>query len=155
MPSLDRNTIPLVLKYMGKDTPNANGEAPYSDASSYAQMSATWRGDGGNSTPPSEADMNTNLTAMRTDDTSGWADNVRATRNRLLAEADCLAIRHRDQVDNSETTDLSGAQYTELLDYKKALRDLPANIVATANDTIQPHGTFDAPVYPTKPNFMS
>jgi len=52
---------------------------------------------------------------------------LRAERDSLLAECDWMASRHRDQTDNSETTDLSGAEYTELLNYRKALRDWPTD----------------------------
>lgn len=52
---------------------------------------------------------------------------LRAERDLLISECEWMAARHRDQTDNSETTDLSGAEYTELLNYRKALRDWPSD----------------------------
>ena len=54
-------------------------------------------------------------------------DNLRAERNRLLAETDYLALA------DSTLTD-------EMRTYRQALRDLPANTTDPAN-----------PVWPTKP----
>lgn len=52
---------------------------------------------------------------------------LRVERDALIAECDWLAGRHRDQTENSETTSLTGPEYTELLNYRKALRDWPAD----------------------------
>lgn len=51
--------------------------------------------------------------------------DLRAERNLLLEECQWYCQRHRDQLDNSESTSLSGAEFTELLNYRKALRDWP------------------------------
>ena len=72
---------------------------------------------------------------------------VRYNRDRTLMQTDSLVTRHRDQLDNSETTTLSAAEYTELLNYRKALRDFPANVDLNV-------ASFDAIVWPTKPSFL-
>lgn len=73
-----------------------------------------------------------------------YMDQLRAERNDLMKEADDLCMRHRDQVDNSEDpTSLDGTEYGELLDYKKALRDWPADESDIYDRTA-----------PTKPSWM-
>lgn len=147
--TLDGSTIPLALEQLNKHKDDGDQSAA-SDYSSYTAMSNSWRPTNSNAIP-TEQEIQDALDTLETTDAGGYSANVRATRDQLLAEADCLAIRHRDQVDNSETTTLTGAQYTELLNYKKDLRNLPANIVAGPAGT---YGTFIAPIYPTKPTFM-
>lgn len=57
---------------------------------------------------------------------SEYMAELRAERDSLLTECDCIVIRHRDQIENSETTSLSGAEYTDVLNYRKELRDWPS-----------------------------
>ena len=139
--TLDGNTIPMALVKLNKHT-DGGDQSSFSDASTYNQLVLTWRGAG---TVPTEAELQTALDDLETDAAGTYAGGVRSERNRLLAEADVWCARHRDQTDNSETTTLSGAQMTELLNYKEALRDMPADIAAAQNG----RGTFLAPVYPT------
>ena len=72
-----------------------------------------------------------------------YAAELKIERDALLGECDWYAMRHRDQADNSETTSLSGAEYTELLNYRKALRDWPSDEVDIYDRTA-----------PTKPAWM-
>lgn len=81
---------------------------------------------------------------------TGWvcqiAENTamdKAVRDKKLDECQWMVNRHRDQVDNSESTSLSGAEYTELLTFRKSLRDLPAQDVDSRNW-----------VWPTEPVFI-
>ena len=53
---------------------------------------------------------------------------VRERRAHALASCDALVMRHRDQLDLGTTTTLTAAQYTELLTYRQALRDLPDTV---------------------------
>ena len=80
-------------------------------------------------------------------DTAGrdawYTAELKAERDELLDECDWFCMRHRDQVDNSETPSLSAGEYTELLNYRKALRDWPAD-----------EGDIYARTAPTKPAWM-
>ena len=148
---LDGSTIPRALAHLGKDKDDGNQSAA-SDMSSYSALSASWRSTNSN-TIPTEQELQDALDVLETNTSGRYADGVRAERKRLLAEADELAIRHRDQQDNGETTTLTAAQYTELLNYKKNLRDLPGNIAGGTDPAT--YGTFIAPIYPEPPSFMS
>lgn len=66
--------------------------------------------------------------------------NMIATRENLLAKADDITTRHRDQVDAGTKTTLTDAQYKATLAYKQALRDLP-DIIKDPHNIIWP----DAP----------
>ena len=48
-------------------------------------------------------------------------------RSQLLDQVDWMTTRHRDQRDKGGPTTLTEEQYTQLLDYKQALRDWPAS----------------------------
>ncbi|GGY07019.1 phage tail assembly chaperone [Paludibacterium paludis] len=54
------------------------------------------------------------------------AVQARARRDALVGSTDWVIARHRDQVETGVKTSLSGAQYTELMQYRQALRDVPA-----------------------------
>ena len=63
-------------------------------------------------------------------------DQVRRERNQLLAETDWVTLKAID-----DSNDGLGIQLPQVwMDYRQALRDLPANTVDPAN-----------PVWPTKP----
>lgn len=49
----------------------------------------------------------------------------RAWRDGQLASSQWLVTRHRDELDIAMPTTLNNAQYTELLNYRQALRDWP------------------------------
>ncbi len=53
------------------------------------------------------------------------ARDVRADRDQRVAVDDWLVQRHRDQVDAGTPTVLTAAQYSGLLTYRQALRDVP------------------------------
>jgi hypothetical protein len=55
------------------------------------------------------------------------AEKIRAERNAILAKCDMLTTRHRDQKDIGLTTTLTDAQYSDVLTYKQALRDMVDN----------------------------
>jgi alkylhydroperoxidase family enzyme len=56
---------------------------------------------------------------------SASAAGVREQRNALVSATDWLVQRHRDQLDESESTTLTTAQYTSLQAYRTALRGVP------------------------------
>ena len=63
-------------------------------------------------------------------------ENLRSKRNQLLAETDWVTLKAID-----DSNDGLGIQLPQVwMDYRQALRDLPANTVDTAN-----------PVWPVKP----
>ncbi len=68
---------------------------------------------------------------------------VRRDRNMKISACDVLCIRHADQLALGVEPSLSGEQYTELLQYRQALRDFPANV------------DLDNIVWPPKPAFMA
>lgn len=91
--------------------------------------------------------------------------NLRNERNQKI---DCViwyVDRHKQQTENTNYTiqswsasggeSMDATEYQELLDYIQELRDMPREITDSANDTIQPYGTFENPIYPTKPSFMT
>lgn len=53
--------------------------------------------------------------------------NAKNARDTLLTNTDWLTLRHADQLARNVTTTLSSTQYTDLLAYRQALRDLPTN----------------------------
>ena len=65
---------------------------------------------------------------------------LRSERDRRLDATDKLMRRHADQVEMNATTTLSAGEYSELLTYRQALRDLPE----LTPDPLNP----DWPVYP-------
>ena len=72
---------------------------------------------------------------------------IRRSRNNYLVYSDFAVFRHRDQLDNSEDVTLTSEQYTELLNYRKALRDFPENVDLNVD-------SFDDIVWPAVPSFM-
>jgi len=65
------------------------------------------------------------------------AASVRGTRTAYLAATDWLTLRHRDQVEQGVTSNLTAAQFTELLTYRQALRDVPQQPGFPHNDLPQ------------------
>lgn len=53
-------------------------------------------------------------------------DNARAFRDGELKRTDAMILRHREEVDSGTATTLSGYQFSELLNYRKQLREWPA-----------------------------
>lgn len=53
----------------------------------------------------------------------------RRDRNAALIATDCIVQRHRDELDMGGKTTLTADQFSTLLAYRKALRDLPAQAV--------------------------
>ena len=72
------------------------------------------------------------------------ATQMRLQRNVLIAQVDWMRTRHTDQLALGHATSLTGAQYTQLLTYIQALRDVPANSPNPAS-----------PVWPAVPSFVS
>lgn len=76
---------------------------------------------------------------------------VRKCRDSLIKKTSWMVERHRSQVDlfqfdpDEVVVELTGAQFTELLQYRQALRDVPQS---------QPNATIDTVVWPTKPSFL-
>lgn len=68
---------------------------------------------------------------------------IRADRGSRLAATDWLIARNSDEAALSKATTLSASQMAELLNYRKALRDLPS----TVTDPLQVS-------WPTKPSFV-
>lgn len=66
---------------------------------------------------------------------SHYMDELRSERDSLLKDCDWEVMKHRDQVDNSETADLSAQEYSDLLAYRKALRDWPSDETDIYNRT--------------------
>jgi hypothetical protein len=58
--------------------------------------------------------------------TTPSAQDVREQRDALVADTDWLVQRHRDQLDESDETTLTAAQYTSLQAYRTSLRNVPA-----------------------------
>lgn len=58
--------------------------------------------------------------------TEQLAETLRAERNAALAATDSLVARHRDEAEDGGKTTLTAPQYTWLQEYRKALRNLPA-----------------------------
>jgi hypothetical protein len=69
---------------------------------------------------------------------------LRQKRNSLLSDTDWLVLRHQDETARGVQTTLTTEQYTELLNYRQELRDLPEN----------PSLDVFNPVFPTKPTWI-
>lgn len=69
---------------------------------------------------------------------------IRMDRNILIANTDWLRMRHMDELESCPSTTLTPEQYTELLAYRKALRDFPKTAEAKAEE----------PAWPTPPEWM-
>lgn len=79
------------------------------------------------------------------DDEKKYEDQMselRAERDRRLAECDWMVARHRDEEDDSDKTPTwDTSKYQEWLDYRQALRDMPAD----------PGLNLDDPAWPSQP----
>ncbi len=53
------------------------------------------------------------------------AASARLQRDTLVGQIDWIVARHRDQVEGSLKTSLTSAQYSALMAYRQALRDVP------------------------------
>ncbi|GGY03752.1 phage tail assembly chaperone [Paludibacterium paludis] len=53
------------------------------------------------------------------------AVQARAKRDGLVGSTDWVIARHRDQVETGVKTSITAGQYTELMQYRQALRDVP------------------------------
>lgn len=53
------------------------------------------------------------------------AASVRLQRDARVGQTDWIVARHRDQVEGSLKTSLTSAQYSALMAYRQALRDVP------------------------------
>ena len=73
---------------------------------------------------------------------------IRGRRDSLIAIYDPLVLRHRDQLAASQATTLTDDQYQELLTYRQALRDFPANVDLNVD-------SFDKIAWPTPPAFLT
>lgn len=51
--------------------------------------------------------------------------NLRAQRDRVIADTDWLVTRHRDELDMGLPTSLTEEEYTKLLAYRQTLREWP------------------------------
>ena len=84
-------------------------------------------------TQPTEAEIQAEIARLKAE--QPWKE-LRQQRNRLLAESDWVSMKAIDA-----SIDGLGIQLPQVwMDYRQALRDLPANTVDPAN-----------PVWPTKP----
>jgi hypothetical protein len=155
--TLDGSTIPTALVKLGKHT-DGGDQSSFSDASTYNQLVATWRGD---QTVPTEQELQDALDALETDNDGNYADGMRAERNRLIDECNGFHFRHlrqrdeqgRSNADRSAAADaLSDTDFTTLMEYVKDLADLPANIASGSDPAT--YGTFMNPIWPTKPAFL-
>lgn len=72
-----------------------------------------WRCDDGEFSPPADQSLE-DLAALE-----------RIWRDGQLSESQWLTARHRDELDLSSATTLTTIQFSELLVYRKALRDWP------------------------------
>jgi len=94
----------------------------------------TIRWDSPDITQPTDAEIDAEVARLTADEP--WAA-LRAERDRLLAETDWVTLRAVDA-----SNDGLGIQLAQVwVDYRQALRDLPANTTDPAN-----------PVWPTKPS---
>ncbi|GGY07030.1 phage tail assembly chaperone [Paludibacterium paludis] len=58
--------------------------------------------------------------------TNQLAVQARIQRDGLVSSSDWIVARHRDQLDAGSKTSLPASQYTELIQYRQMLRDVPA-----------------------------
>ena len=72
-----------------------------------------WSCDDGEFSPPADQSL------------EDLAARERIWRDGQLSESQWLTARHRDELDLSSATTLMAAQFSELLTYRKALRDWP------------------------------
>ena len=86
-----------------------------------------------NQTQPTEAEIQAEIARLKAE--QPWKE-LRQERNRLLAESDWVSMKAIDT-----SIDGLGIQLPQVwMDYRQALRDLPANTVDPAN-----------PIWPAKP----
>lgn len=68
---------------------------------------------------------------------------LRIERNMRLASTDWIISRHREEIEEDETTTLSSAQIKIVRQYRKALRNLPQTV------------DLNNVVWPELPDFLS
>ena len=110
---------------------------------------ASWDADAMGMAQPTLAELDTHWSTNT--DFLAWLkdfknEKVKKEGFKRLESTDWKALRHKDQVDNSETTSLTGAEYTALLNDRKAIRDASNNVETTVNGKTTPESVLSVDI---------